>query len=236
MKENPLIVALDVEPNELMPLVLELSPLVNIFKIGGRLFTAVGPSAVKEITKLGHKVFLDLKFHDIPLTVAESCRQAVRLGVWGITIHSSGGFGMMKEAVLATIEESKRLNVAKPNLFGVTVLTSMLEGDLKEIGVADSSSDQVKRLANLAKKAGLDGVVASGNEIELIRSSLGKDFLLVVPGIRQSQAEGKEDQKRVMTAKKAMNLGASFLVVGRPILQAKDRIKATKEILSEVYT
>ncbi len=234
MRENPLIVALDGEPEEAMSLVKELSPKVDIFKVGSRLFTAAGPNIVKEITKSGKKVFLDLKFYDIPLTVSESCRAAARLGVWGLTVHCSGGFAMMKQAVLATEEESKRLHVTKPNLFGVTVLTSMAEPDLKEIGIGDSPKTQVERLALLAKKALLNGIVCSGNEIELIRGALGKDFLLVVPGIRSSKAKVKEDQKRIMTPKDAIRLGADYLVVGRPILEAKNRASAAEEILQEV--
>ena len=230
---NPLILALDVEPGEALPLVRELKPYLEIFKIGSRLFTSAGPQIVEKVHQEGRKVFLDLKFHDIPMTVAESCRNAVRMGVWGFTIHASGGFAMMKEAQETVRKESAVLKVPKPLIFGVTVLTSMSDPDLREIGVADNPLSQVRRLALLAEKAGLDGVVASGNEIQTVRENCAKNFLVAVPGIRpKSAAVG--DQKRVMTPEKARALGADYVIVGRPILESKDKVAQTKEILSEV--
>lgn len=233
-KTNPLIVALDVEPDRAESTIQELKDYVDTFKIGNRLFTALGPDVVRWVQDSGCSVFLDLKFHDIPLTVSESCRNAVRMKVWGLTIHVSGGFAMMKEAGDAARQESQALGVARPLLFGVTVLTSLSDPDLRQIGSARSVSSQVRRLSALAKKSGLDGVVASGNEIGMIRKTCGKDFLIVVPGIRSGENLSKEDQKRVMTARRAVGLGADYLVVGRPILEARDRVAETQKILSEV--
>ena len=154
-----LILALDVEPESAKSLIRDFKDTIDIFKIGNRLFTALGPSLIEWAHECGCKVFLDLKFHDIPLTVAESCRNAVRMKVWGLTIHSSGGFGMMKEAVRAVSLESKTLGISRPLIFGVTVLTSFSQSDLKSIGISASPLSQVKRLSALAKKSGLDGVV-----------------------------------------------------------------------------
>ena len=226
--------ALDVEPGEAQKVIDALKGEIDVFKIGSRLFTALGPEVVEQVHRAGRKVFLDLKFHDIPLTVAESCRNVVRMGVWGFTIHASGGFAMMKEAAFTVREESERLKKQKPLIFGVTVLTSLSDGDLKEVGVGDPALAQVKRMAALAKKAGLDGVVSSGNELTAIREVCGKEFLTVVPGIRSGTGSKGEDQKRVMTARKALEMGADYLVVGRPILEAKDRAEAAREILKEV--
>ena len=232
---NPLILALDVEPGQAMPIVAELKAYIEIFKIGSRLFTSMGPQIVEKIHEGGRKVFLDLKFHDIPATVAESCRNAARMGVWGLTIHASGGFAMMKEAQETVRKESAALKVPKPLIFGVTVLTSMSDPDLREIGVADSSLSQIRRLALLAEKSGLDGVVASGNEIQTVREICGKNFLVAVPGIRPKSAAAG-DQKRIMTPEKARSLGADYVIVGRPILESKDKVRQTKEILREVVS
>lgn len=231
---NPLIVALDVEPNEAKPLIKEIGRHVEIIKIGSRLFTAFGPKVIDWVHENGSKVFLDLKFHDISKTVSEACRNAVRMKVWGMTIHTSGGFNMMHESSKTVYEESKKLKIKKPLIFGITVLTSLSDSDLKEIGVKDKVIFQVKKLALLAKKAGLDGVVSSGNEIETIRKSCGKNFLIMTPGIRPASDAGKDDQKRVMTPAKAISFGADYLVVGRPILEAKDRLKAIEKILDEM--
>jgi orotidine-5'-phosphate decarboxylase len=232
---NPLIFALDVEPQEAKPLIEELKGVVGIIKIGSRLFTALGPQVVDWVHAAGAKVFLDLKFHDIPLTVSESCRNVARMGVWGFTIHASGGFAMMKEAAAAVRDEAGRIGKTKPLVFGVTVLTSLSEAEIREIGFNRTPLEQVRHLAALAQRSGLDGVVSSGNELAAIREVCGSDFLTVVPGIRPaSELKPGEDQKRVMTPKNAMAQGANYLVVGRPILQAKDRSAAARSILQEV--
>ncbi|MBI2915621.1 MAG: orotidine-5'-phosphate decarboxylase [Elusimicrobia bacterium] len=231
---NPLILALDVSGKETKKVLEELSLGIDIFKIGSRLFTEVGPDCVNWVNKRDKKVFLDLKFHDIPLTVSESCRNAARMGVWGFTMHASGGSAMMRQAADAVKDESERLGVSKPYLFAVTVLTSFSDGDLNETGVSGSALDQVQRLAILAKQCGMDGVVASGNEIEPIRKVCDENFLLVVPGIRFESDGKKDDQKRTISPKEAMRLGANYLVVGRPILNQKDRQSAAQKILQEI--
>lgn len=229
---NPIILALDVEPGEAKGLIAELKDSVDIIKIGGRLFTALGPQVIEWVHAAGRKVFLDLKFHDIPLTVSESCRNAARMKVWGLTIHASGGFDMMNAASRAVAEESQLLNITQPLIFGVTVLTSMSDSDLKDVGVESKAIDQVARLAALAKKSGISGVVCSGQEIETIRKACGNDFLVMTPGIRSAK-DAKGDQKRVMTPQRALELGANYLVVGRPILDAPNRAEAAKQILAE---
>ena len=229
-RSNSLILALDVEPKDAEGLIRDLKDRIDIFKIGGRLFTALGPQGIDAAHECGARVFLDLKFHDIPLTVAESCRNAARLGVWGLTMHASGGFAMMKEAQEALREESKILGIQKPLVFGVTVLTSFSHSDLKSVGIPSSPANQVKRLALLAKKSGLDGVVASGDEIGIIRKACGSKFLTAVPGIRFADGNKEDDQKRTMTPEKAVELGADYLIVGRPILEAEDKIQAVEKI------
>lgn len=230
---NPILLALDVEPQEAQGLIAELKPTIEIFKIGSRLFTARGPETVDWAHRAGRKVFLDLKFHDIPQTVAESCRNAARMKAWGFTIHASGGFAMMNEAARSTAEEASRLGIERPLIFGVTVLTSLSDPELQEVGVQRTALQQVEALARLAQKAGLDGVVCSGHEIETVRRACGKDFKLVVPGIRPAQS-GKGDQKRVMTPRQAIDLGANYLVIGRPILEQSDRNRAARGILEEL--
>lgn len=234
MKLNPLILALDVEAKVARILIQELKDTIDIFKIGSRLFTEAGPQSIDWVHAQGKKVFLDLKFHDIPLTAAEASRNITSLGVWGFTIHTSGGFAMMKAVVRSVQEESVKLKKIKPLIFGVTVLTSLSELELKEVGINFSPVSQVERLVLLAKKAELDGIVSSGLEIEIARKSGGKDFLIVVPGIRSGEELKIEDQKRVMTPQNAVKLGANFLVVGRPILEALDRIKAIQKLLAQI--
>src|SRR3989344_1798038 len=153
--EDRLILALDVEPEDARDSIRELAPHIGIFKIGGRLFTALGPQVVQWVHEAGRKVFLDLKFHDIPATVAGSVKYAVRMKVWGLTVHASGGFAMMKEAQTAASEEARKLGTSKPLIFGVTVLTSFSKSDLLSVGVGGSTESQVRRLAALARKAGL---------------------------------------------------------------------------------
>ncbi len=229
---NPIILALDVQPEEAKNVIADLKDSVDIIKIGSRLFTSLGPQVVDWVHQAGRKVFLDLKFHDIPQTVAEACANAVRLKVWGLTIHASGGFAMMSEAAKVVSDQAQKLKITRPLIFGVTVLTSLSDPELKEVGVDVAAIDQVRRLALLAKKSGLDGTVSSGLEIETVRSACGKDFLVMVPGIRSGK-NLKNDQKRVMTPEAALKLGANYLVVGRPILDAPDRRQAARDLLVE---
>ncbi len=234
MRERGLILALDVEPGVARKTIHALKDHIEIFKIGNRLFTAFGPQVVKWVHDAGRKVFLDLKFHDIPVTVAEACRNAARMKVWGLTIHTSGGFAMMREAQAAAADESRKLGVRKPLIFGVTVLTSLSKSDLKEAGVNASPQAQVKRLALLAQKAGLDALVASGQEIEMLRATVGQKMVLGIPGIRPADANKKDDQKRVMTPEKAMKLGANYVIVGRPILEAKNKAETIHQIMRAI--
>jgi orotidine-5'-phosphate decarboxylase len=229
-----LIVALDVDTKvKALELVDKLKKDVKIFKIGSELFTSCGPDIVKEVKDMGCDAFLDLKFHDIPNTVAKSAVSAVRLGAFLFNVHASGGPDMMKKAAEAAREEAKKLKVKKPLVIAVTVLTSMDQNNLKKTGVDDSMETQVLRLAALAKEAGLDGVVASPAEVASIRSRLGKDFVIVAPGVRPSWA-AVNDQKRIATPKEAIAGGADFIVVGRPITEAPDPAVAAKKVLDEI--
>ncbi len=227
MKQNPLIIALDVETiEEAKELVEKLSPVVDTFKVGSQLFTAYGPSIVQYIVEKKKKVFLDLKFHDIPNTVANAVSSAVGLkGVFMLTIHTLGGKEMMMRAQEAAQQKSKSWGILKPLIVGITVLTS---DDQK-----DNTSAIVLERAKLAKESGLDGVVASSQEAALIRKNLGKDFIIVTPGIRPAGSEAG-DQKRVTTPAEAILNGSNFLVVGRPIVKAADPLKAAKDILKEI--
>ena len=229
-----LIVALDVDTKEkAIGLIKKLKGEVNIFKIGSELFTSCGPLIVEEAQKAGVKIFLDLKYHDIPNTVAKVAAAATRLGVFMLNVHALGGPDMMKKAAQSVADESGKLKIARPKLIAVTILTSMDENNLKKIGVSDNMENQVLRLAGLAKDSGMDGVVASPSEIKLIRKNLGKDFLIVTPGVRPSWA-AIGDQKRVATPKEAIDNGADFIVVGRPIIEAPDPVVAARKILEEM--
>jgi len=225
MKDR-LIVALDVDTfGKAKKIVNMLKKNVNIYKIGSILFTREGPAIVKYIKKLNKKVFLDLKYHDIPNTVGMAVKQASELGADILTIHTSGGLGMMKEAVK---------NKGRTLVFGVTVLTSTNNEILKkEMGVEKDVKKQVIHLAKFAKKAGLDGVVASGEETQLIRKACGSNFLIITPGVRPAGGQ-KGDQKRVVTPAIAIKKGANFIVVGRPIIQSDDPAGAAKAILNEI--
>ena len=224
-----LIVALDVKTlDEAVQMVKKLSPVVRIFKVGIGLFTLCGPDAVKAVHDNGSKVFLDLKFHDIPNTVAHAVRSAARLGVYMINIHTLGGTEMMMRAA-----EAVRESVSKPKLLGVTVLTSMDQASIGEVGIEKKIEEEVVTLARLGKDSGLDGVVASPNETALIRKNLGKDFIIVTPGIRPAGAE-KGDQKRMMTPADAVRSGADYIVVGRPVIETKDPLEAAKKIIKEM--
>ena len=226
-KVNPLILALDVENfQRAKKFVIMLKGHINIFKVGSILFTREGPRVVKMIKRLGKKVFLDLKYHDIPNTVAMAVKSAKELGVDMLTIHTGGGFEMMREAAK---------NKGNIKLFGVTVLTSIDKKVLKtQLGVDRDVGKQVVRLAKMAKSAGLDGVVASGNEIKSIRKACGKKFLILVPGVRP-RGESLGDQKRVVIPSDALERGANFIVVGRPILKASNPVKAAEAILKNMF-
>ncbi|MFA5500881.1 MAG: orotidine-5'-phosphate decarboxylase [Candidatus Omnitrophota bacterium] len=229
-----LIVALDVDTKEkAVSLVEKLREDVGIFKIGSELFTSCGPDVIKEVKSNGCEVFLDLKFHDIPNTVARSAIAAVRSGALIFNVHALGGADMMKKAAEAVTKESRALKIEKPKIIAVTVLTSMDENNLKKIGIDDNMETQVLRLAKLARESGMDGVVASPSETGLIRKSMGKDFLIVTPGVRPSWA-AVNDQKRIAAPKEAIENGADFIVVGRPITEAADPVSAAKKVLEEI--
>lgn len=222
MNERKLILALDVDsPEKARNFVNLLYPKVRLFKIGSQLFTGCGPKIIEFIHKKGGEVFLDLKFHDIPNTVANAVAQACRLKVKMLTLHISGGKEMLEAAVKAAKEASLAIKRESPLLIGVTVLTSQ-----------ESGRDEVLRLARIGLGCGLDGVVCSAREVRFLRSELGKDFVIVTPGIRPRQT-GVDDQKRTATASQAIAAGSDFLVVGRPILEAKDPIEALAGILNE---
>ncbi|MCX5667921.1 MAG: orotidine-5'-phosphate decarboxylase [Candidatus Omnitrophica bacterium] len=229
-----LIVALDVNTKErALGLVEKLKAEIKIFKIGSELFTSCGPSIVEEAVNAGAKIFLDLKFHDIPNTVRKAAIAATRLGVFIFNVHALGGSDMMKRAAEAAADEARRLKIAKPKIIAVTVLTSMDENSLKKIGINDNMEKQVLKLAKLAKDASLDGVVASPSEVRLIRRELGEEFIIVTPGVRPEWAAAN-DQKRVMTPKEAIDNGADFIVVGRPIIEASNPVIAARKIVEEI--
>ena len=231
MKDR-ILVALDVETrDEALKLADVLRGSVGGFKIGSRLFTAEGPSMVRTLTERGDRVFLDLKFHDIPNTVATAVAAATGLGVWMVNVHASGGAAMMRAARAAAHETAATRNATPPLVIAVTVLTSMSPAGLHDTGVAGDLMDHVLRLAELAREAELDGVVASPRETAAIRSRCGAGFAIVTPGIRGgAAAAGKDDQERTMSPADAVREGASYLVVGRPIIAAQDPVQAAAAI------
>ena len=232
---NPILVALDVpSPAEALALAQTLRGEVGGFKIGKQLFTAAGPDIVRALTSKGDRVFLDLKFHDIPNTVAGAVKSACGLGVWMVNVHASGGRAMM-EAARRAADESAAAGGVKPLVIAVTVLTSLSAADLNSVGVSASPLDQAVRLAELARTAGLDGVVASPQETAAIRKTCGPDFAIVTPGIRGGGAQSSpDDQQRTLTPAQAIAAGSSYLVIGRPITGAKDPKQAARAIAEEV--
>jgi orotidine-5'-phosphate decarboxylase len=233
---DKLLVALDVESGErAMHLVTTLRGLVGGFKIGNRLFTGEGPALVRRIVDAGSRVFLDLKYHDIPNTVEQAVEAAVGTGAWMINVHASGGTAMMKAAARAARETSTRLGRPEPVMIGVTVLTSMDQQALRAIGVERPVLDQVIALARLTQQAGLQGVVASAQETPAIRQACGPQFEIVTPGIRGASAgTERNDQTRTMGPAEAIRAGASYIVVGRPIIAAPDPGAAAAAIGEEL--
>jgi orotidine-5'-phosphate decarboxylase len=236
-KDNPknkIIFALDVEHfSEAQRWVNTLKDRVGMFKVGKQLFTRAGPKVVDMIRKKDQKVFLDLKFHDIPNTVAKAGEEATKLEVAMFNLHALGGFEMMKKTVEASRETAKNLGVSRPLILAVTILTSMDESVMKEVGIQGPILEEVGRLAFLSMKAGVDGVVASPQEIGIIREQCGEKFLIVTPGIRLP-SEKKDDQKRTLSPKEAISNGADYLVIGRPIKEAKDPLEAVQKIIEDI--
>jgi|TARA_B100002003_G_scaffold242111_2_gene264705 orotidine-5'-phosphate decarboxylase len=230
---NPLLIALDVSSkNRALELADILRDVAGGFKIGSRLFTAEGPSIVDALVARGDKIFLDLKFHDIPNTVAAAVTAASDLGVWMLTVHTQGGIDMMRAAKEAALSGS-----ATPLVVGITVLTSLDHDALQTIGVSRQIPDQVTRLASLAQKAEIDGVVASPREVKAIRETCGSDFKIVTPGIRnglETTLLGHDDQVRTASATDAVQDGADYIVVGRPIIEAPDPLEAAQRISAEL--
>ena len=224
---SPVIVALDLEHTLAIDLAKKLDPVNCRLKVGSQLFTSAGPKVIEELSMLGFDIFLDLKFHDIPNTVTQSVKAASSLGVWMLNVHASGGSIMMNAAKEATSEL-----LEPPLIIGVTMLTSLSEKDVNEIGIQDISN-QALSLASLAKKNSLDGVVCSVNEVRRIKELLGKDFITVTPGIRSSDSF-KDDQSRVSSAKNAIENGSDYLVIGRPITQSDNPMNSLDSIIKEI--
>ena len=236
---DQLLIALDVESSaEAIALADHLRGVAGGFKIGSRLFTSEGPSIVRALTSRGDRVFLDLKFHDIPNTVAQATAAATSLGVWMLNVHACGGTRMMRAARDAAQETAAKEGRTPPLVIAVTMLTSMNQAMLGETGVQGAVIDQVLRLADLTQEAGLDGVVASPHETSLVRARCHADFAIVTPGIRggQAVATGKDDQERTMSPSEALAAGASYIVVGRPVIAAPDPRAAAESIVREMQS
>ena len=231
---NPVYCALDTtDTAEAVRLARQLSGLVGGFKLGLEFHTANGAAGIRAVAETGMPIFLDLKFHDIPNTVAGAIRAAVPLAPALTTLHAIGGAEMIKAAVDSAADAAAKHGVARPKILAVTVLTSMGQAELPTIGVEGSVLDQVKRLAALAISAGADGIVCSPHEVDHLRMLLGPDALLVIPGIRPAWAAAN-DQKRILTPREAMEKGASYLVIGRPITVAADPAEAARKIMEEL--
>ena len=231
---NPIIVALDMaNPQKALNLAEELAPLIGAFKVGKQLFISSGPDVVRKLRATGAKVFLDLKLNDIPNTVAKAVISATDLGVQMTTVHASGGTEMLAAAENAAHEQAAMLRAEAPLVLGVTVLTSMDDKNLAELGIGGSVQEQVLRLAKLATNAGLRGLVCSPQEIEMLRTELGGTIQLVTPGIRPEWSQAN-DQKRTMTPAEAIQAGANWLVIGRPITSAAEPKSAAIRILHTI--
>ena len=227
---SQLIVALDFDNvNEALALVEQLNPELCALKVGNELFTRFGPDFVKQLVSRQFKVFLDLKFHDIPNTVAKACQAGADLGVWMMNVHASGGMDMMTAARRAI----EPYGVERPLLIAVTVLTSFEESVLASIGIQTPVITHVKKLAALAKNSGLDGVVSSAHEVQTIKQECGSQFITVTPGIRLAN-DAKNDQSRIMTPQQAIAAGSDFLVVGRPITQSTNPAQVVMDILANL--
>jgi orotidine-5'-phosphate decarboxylase len=227
-QDPKIIVALDYpQAASALALAERLEPALCRLKVGKELFTSAGPQLVEKLQQRGFEVFLDLKFHDIPNTTAQACKAAAALGVWMVNVHALGGRKMMETAREALANQAQR-----PKLIAVTILTSMAQEDLHGIGIQDSPAQMVSRLAQLACDSGLDGVVCSAQEAAALRQQCGRGFCLVTPGIRPAHAAAN-DQSRIMTPLAALQAGASYLVIGRPITQAPDPLQALQDILKE---
>jgi len=232
--KDKIIFALDVDHfSEAQRWVTLLKDHVGIFKVGKQLFTHAGPKIVDMIRQKGQKAFLDLKFHDIPNTVAKAGEEATKLNVAMFNLHALGGVEMMRKTVEASRATAKNLGIPRPIILAVTILTSMDEETLKEVGVQGPLLEEVGRLALLASRAGVDGVVASPQEIGIIRQKCGEKFLIVTPGIRLP-TDKKDDQKRTLSPKEAVAAGANYLVIGRPIKEAKDPLEAVQKIIEDI--
>lgn len=230
MKNSPIVVALDFEQKAAaLDLVSQLDPALCRLKVGKEMFTHFGPSFITELQQRKFEIFLDLKFHDIPNTVAKAVQAAADLGVWMVNVHASGGSRMMHAAREALLT----FGSDKPLLIAVTVLTSMEQADLTELGIQLSPAEQVLKLAGLTATAGLDGVVCSAQEAALLKQQFGQHFCLVTPGIRPAFANA-DDQKRVMTPSEALAVGVDYLVIGRPITKAADPLAALQAIAKEI--
>ena len=232
-KAEKIITALDVNNREQALALVKALPEARIFKVGLRLFTSEGPSLLEELAKMGKLIFLDLKFHDIPNTVAGAVESAVMHGAYMMTLHAAGGREMMLRAAEEASRISKAQDIPRPLLLAVTVLTSMKSDSLKEIGIQTEIKKQVMTLAQLAKNSGMDGIVCSPQELELIKKEFPENFLVVTPGIRPCWAS-TDDQKRIMTPSQAIQKGADYIVIGRPIIAASDPRDSFKKILQEI--
>ena len=225
---SPIIVALDLDPKSALELANKIDPQDCKVKVGSQLFTTSGPKIIKELKNLGFKIFLDLKFHDIPNTVRKAVETAIEMGIWMLNVHSLGGKEMLKAAY-----EVKETASRKPILIGVTMLTSLDNKSIKQVGFELNIEDQVLLLADLCQKEGLEGVVCSPNELVLLREKVNKDFLLVTPGIRSLKVEN-DDQKRTSTVSEAIGKGADYVVIGREITTDIDPNKKIQKILETV--
>ncbi len=233
--KNRIVLALDVDSDrEALAIVDELRDAVGLFKVGHQLFTAYGPDIVRRITGAGGRVFLDLKYHDIPNTVAKAAAEAVKLGVSIFNVHALGGLDMMRAAAESAKETSAGRGIAAPVVLAVTILTSMDERGLRrELKISRSLPREVSHLARLAQRAGMDGVVASSREIKMLRRAVRGAFVILTPGVRPAWAAA-DDQKRIMTPAEAVAAGADYIVIGRPVLKAADRKAAVEKILEEL--